>query len=48
MFHAVAAVAQVAHVPAFHFPGLSLGASAGNLNTKSRNKGSSTMVVPVR
>ena len=46
--HAVAAVAHAAPVPAFHSPGLSLGASAGNLNLKSRNKGSNTMVVPVR
>ena len=46
--HAVVAVAQAAPMPAFHTPGLSPGASAGNLNIKSRNKGSSTMVVPVR
>ena len=46
--HAVAAVAQAAPVPAFHSPGLSLGAPAGYLNIKSRSKGSSTMVVPVR
>ena len=45
---AVAAVAHAEAVPAFHSPGLSLGASAGNLNLKSKNKGSSTMVVPVR
>ena len=31
-----------------HSPGLSLGASAGNFKVRSRNKGSSTMVVPVR
>ena len=46
--HAVAAVAQAAPAPAFRSPGLSLGASAGNLNIKSRNTGSSTMAVPVR
>ena len=45
---AVAAVAHAEPVPAFHSPGLSLGASAGNLNLKSKNKGSSTMVIPVR
>ena len=45
---AVAAVAHAEPVPAFHSPGLSLGASAGNVNLKSKNKGSSTMVVPVR
>ena len=45
---AVAAVAHAEGVPAFHSPGLSLGASAGNLNLKSKNKGSSTRVVPVR
>ena len=45
---AVAAVAHAEAVPAFHSPGLSLGASSGNLNLKSKNKGSSTMVVPVR
>ena len=37
----VAAVAHAEAVPAFHSPGLSLGASAGNLNLKSNNKGSS-------
>ena len=42
------AVAHAEAIPAFHSPGLSLGASAGNLNLKSRNKGSSTMVLPVR
>ena len=41
------AVVAVAHA-AFHSPGLALGAAAGNLNLKSKNKGSSTMVVPVR
>ena len=46
--HAVVAVAQAAPVPAFRSPGLSLGALAGNLNIKSRNKGSSAMMVPVR
>ena len=45
---AVAAVAHAEPVPALHSPGLSLGASAGNVNLKSKNKGSSTMVVPVR
>ena len=50
---AVAAVAHAEPVPAFHSPGLSLGlqgfgASAGNMNLKSKNKGSSTMVAPVR
>ena len=44
----VAAVAHAEAVPALHSPGLSLGASAGNLNLKSKNKGSSTMVLPVR
>ena len=46
--HTVAAVAHAEPVPAFRSPGLSLGASAGNMNLKSNNKGSSTMVVPVR
>ena len=46
--NAVAAVAHAEPAPAFHSPGLSLGASAGNVNIKIRNKGSSTMVVPVR
>ena len=45
---AVAAVAHAEAVPALHSPGLSLGASAGNLNLKSKNKGSSTMVIPAR
>ena len=36
--HAVAAVAQVAPVQAFHSPGLSLGGSDGSLNLKSKNK----------
>ena len=45
---AIAAVAHAEPVPAFHSPGLSLGASAGNMNLKSKNQGSSTMVVPVR
>ena len=45
---AVVAVAHAKAVPAFHSPGLSLGASAGNMNLRSKNKGSSTMVVPVR
>ena len=50
--HADVAVARVAPTPAFdskfHSPELSLGASASNLNTKSSNKDSSAMVVPVR
>ena len=46
--NAVAAVAHAAPVPAFHSPRLSLRASAGNMNLKSKNKGSSTMVVPLR
>ena len=48
---AVAAVAHAEAVPACHSPGLSLGASAGkygNMNLKAKNKGSSTMVIPVR
>ena len=45
---AVAAVAQAVPARAFHSPGLSLGASAGNLNIKSRSEGSSTVVAPVR
>ena len=45
---AVAAVAHSEAVPAFHSPGLSLGASAGNMNLRSESKGSSTMVVPMR
>ena len=43
---AVAAVAHAVPVPA-HSQGLSLGASAGILNLQSRNKGSSTMVIPI-
>ena len=35
---AVAVVAHAEAVPAFHSPGLSHGASAGNLNLKSKNK----------
>ena len=46
--NAVAAVAHAEAAPGFHSPGLSLGASAGNLNLRGNNKGSSTMVVPVR
>ena len=42
---AVAAVAHAEPAPALHSPGLSLGASAGNMNLKSKNKGSSAMVV---
>ena len=45
---AIAAVPLAEPVPAFHSPGLSLGASVGNMNLKSKNKGSSTMVVPAR
>ena len=41
----VAAVAHAEAVPAFHSPGR---ASAGNMNLKAKNKGSSTMVIPVR
>ena len=44
----VAAVTHEGPAPAFHSPGVSLGASAGNMSLKSKNKGSSTMVVPVR
>ena len=44
----VAAVAHAEPVPAFHSPGLLLSASAENLKIRSKNKGSSTMVVPVR
>ena len=46
--NAVAAVAHAEAIPALHSPGLSLGASARNLNLKGRNKGSSTMALPVR
>ena len=46
--NAVAAVAQAAPGQAFHSPGLSPGASAGNLNLKTRSKGSNAMVEPVR
>ena len=35
----VAAVAHAEPVPAFHSSGLSLGASAGNMNLKSKKKG---------
>ena len=45
--HAVAAVAHANPVPA-HSPGLSLGASAGNVSLRARNKGSNAMVLPVR
>ena len=44
----VAVVAHAEAIPAFHSLGVSLGASAGNLNLKSRNKGSSMMVLPVQ
>ena len=47
IIQAVAAVAHAAPVSA-HSLGLSLGSSAGNLNLRSRNKGSSATVFPVR